>query len=235
FGKLDKRTEGSLDRFFRRGRRETVNNRNGNPAIFQPAPRSIFGEGQFNGVRAHRDGRGIFERARHRQHQRGRVAEVAIEFDGPSAGRKAQRIQLQVHVAELCFGIFYRAGKLNLNDREAGQRKRLEAEIAAERRSYIRIFGYAGFDRTSDKLFDLFGGGTGILGDDRSDTNRNVRVLSLGHLLIAVNSQRDGGDQQNPGNLAVFDEEPSGVVLVLDQIFVGSSRHRSLLRLLLKI
>jgi hypothetical protein len=44
-------------------------------------------------------------------------------------------------------------------------------------------------------------------------------------LFVAINSQGDGCQQENPGYLAVFHEKASGVVLVLYQVFVGSVRH----------
>ena len=66
-----------------------------------------------------------------RQHQRSRVAEVAVELDGPGAARqlRVQLIHLQVDVAELFLLVLHVVGELDVNDCQAGEAERANAEV----------------------------------------------------------------------------------------------------------
>ena len=137
----------------------------------------------------------LHQGARDGEHQRSGVAEIAIEFDRAGAGREAERIQLQVHVAEFFFGIFHGVRKLHLHDGKIRHGEGLDAEIAADRRANIRVLRDGGFDGAGDQLFDLFGVAPGYW-----VTTEATRTGMSGSLRLGICRSRKcrgrGGDEK---------------------------------------
>ena len=158
--------------------------------------------------------------AGHGQHKGRRVAEVAVELNRPCAPRQVELIQLQVHVGELLLLVLHVVVELDVNDRQAGEAEGANSEIRRARwlEGGVQCDGL--LDGTGDQLFDLLGGRSRprALGGGYAD--RNVRVLALGHVLIAEPAPHEGRQQQNQRNLTVLGEEPGHVVRGCDNLSV---------------
>ena len=76
-------------------------------------------------------------------------------------------------------------------------------------------------DGPGDKLLHLLGGRARPLALRRRHAHRNVRVLALGHVLVAEPAPDEGREQQDHRDLPVLGKEPRGVVRGRDDLGVG--------------
>ncbi len=89
----------------------------------------------FNGVTdrpgAQRNVNVACPRAGDGQHQRCGIAKIAIELDGARAlGQPAiQRVQFEVDIRELLFGVGYRVVQLHVDQREPGKAQRADTKV----------------------------------------------------------------------------------------------------------
>ena len=133
------------------------------------------------------------------QHQRSRVAEVAVELDWPGPARqlRVQLVHLQIDVAELFRLVLHVVGELDVNDRQAGEAERANAEIRRAVGPDGRVLRGRLLHGTRDQLLDLLRRSSRPLALRRRDAHRDVGVLPLGHVMVAVPSPKEGRDQQD--------------------------------------
>src|ERR1700693_751074 len=82
------------------------------------------------------------------------------------------------------------------------------------------VLGDAVLDWTGDKLLDLLRRSARPRTDRHRDPHWNVRVLALGHAVIAKPTPNENTDEQHPRDLRVLHKEPRGIVGFLDSILV---------------
>ena len=87
------------------------------------------------------------------------------------------------------------------------------------------IFGDGVFNRASNILLDLLRGRTGPRTGGHGHPNRNVRIFSLWHGMVAKPAPNEDADEQDPRNLRLLDEEPWEVMCFFDSILVASMCH----------
>ena len=138
-----------------------------------------------------------YRRARHRQHQRRGVAEIADPRD------RARSIRQVVNggeplsdVLEFLVGVLDAVQEPDLHDRDIVLGGRLDALD-------LVVAGCRLLDLSSDQLLDLVGGDTRPRADGQADPHRNVGILPLRHVHVAEGAPGHGGEQRHPGNLAV--------------------------------
>ena len=184
-------------------------------------------DGVLHGAGAHLDFEVIDGRAGDGHHQRGRVAEIALELDAGGALGQAwtKRLEFQIDIAELLAAIFGVFGELYVDEGCAGEGDGADA-------IGIGAGGVDGFvlrdgllDRASDELLHLLRGGPRPLAGGDGDADRDLRIFALRHGEVAEGSPGDDGEERGPCDLAMFDEEARGVVGVLDELVVGSVCH----------
>ena len=173
------------------------------------------GAGRFDGALqragARRNLRVLDARAGHRQHQRGRVAEVLDEVDRTGAVRQvADRIELQLDVVELLSGVRKTFDERHEHRGDARAGVRLDLFD-------LDVLGHLFFHPPRDQLLDLFGAGAWPRAQHECLPNRNVGVLALRHLDVAVDAPEDRADEQHPCDVSRFGEESRGVVRPLDE------------------
>src|SRR5271167_1635270 len=159
-----------------------------------------------------RDFGGSNHGAGHGKHQRSRVTEITVELNRSCAPGQVELIQLQVHVGELLLLVPYVVVELDVDDGQSREAERANAEIRRARWLEGRVQGDGLLDGTRNQLLDLLGCGSRPLALGGSHADRDIRVLALGHVLIAKPAPDEGREQQNECNLPVFGEEPGDVV-----------------------
>src|SRR5713101_5887457 len=82
------------------------------------------------------------------------------------------------------------------------------------------VLGDGILDRTSDKLLDLPRRSARPRTEGHCDPDGNVRVLPLGHAVVAKPAPYQDSEEQYPRDLRVLHEEPWGIAGFLDSILV---------------
>src|SRR6266699_3701894 len=82
------------------------------------------------------------------------------------------------------------------------------------------VLGDGSVDRTSDKLLDLLRGSARPRTEGHCDSDRNVRILPLGHAVVAKPTPYEDTHEQHPRDLWVLHEKPGGIVGFFDSILV---------------
>src|SRR5262249_36870443 len=180
--------------------------------------------------RAQRDHRRALRRARDGEHQRRGVAEVAVELDRPGALRKlvVELVELERDVVELAAGVDDVLAQLHLDDRQPGQRERLDAEVAGLGRVDAGVLGDLRLHLTRDELIDPLRGDPGPLRGRQRDAHGDVRILALRHVDVAVDAPERHADQQDPRDGPMLGEAPGDVPRVLaDDLLVGPVHQRA--------
>ena len=187
----------------------------------QPRLRRVarqFGAGLLDRLADADGARRYFHRRHHgtgdRQHERGGIAEVAVELNRSGAARQvgAQLIQLQVDVGELLLLVLYAVVQLDVNHGQARKAERANAEVRRAGRPDGQVLGGDVFDRPGDELLNLRSGCPRPRTLRRSHPHRNVGVLALRHFVVAVPAPQEGRHQQDERHLAVLGEEPRSVM-----------------------
>src|SRR5215471_1147950 len=113
--------------------------------------------------RTHLDFEIIYGRARHRHHEGGRIAEIALKLDARCAvwQLRTERLKPQIDIAELLPGIRDIFGELDVDDGDARQRNRPNAVFVGGRRVDVLIFGDRLLDGPCDELLYFLGGRAG--------------------------------------------------------------------------
>ena len=150
--------------------------------------------------------------AGHGEHERRSVAEIAVELNRPCAPRQVELIQLQVHVGELLLLVLHVVIELDVNDRQAGEAEGANAEIRRAGRLQGGVQSDGLLDGARNQLLDLLGGSSRPLALGGGHADRDIRVLALGHVVIAKPAPNEGREQQNERHLPVLGEEPGHVV-----------------------
>src|SRR5262249_49170531 len=186
----------------------------------------------FHRPGANLDGEIVLQRAGHRHHQGGGVAEVALKLNTGCAARqlRRQRLQLGIDVAELFLRIRDILRKIHIYKRNAWQRDRTNAVVL--RRSGVNglVLRDGLLDRPRDQLLHFLSCRARPLADRYRYPNRYIRVLALRHRKVTVDSPNYDGYEYGPGDLPVLDEKTRGVVFGPNQLLVGFMRHGMLLR-----
>ena len=177
--------------------------------------------GLANGDGPQRDLGGRDDGAGDGEHQRGGIAKVAVELDGPSAARQLQLVHLQVHVAEFLLLVLDVVVELDVNHRQPGEAERANAEVGWARRFDSGVLRGRLLHGAGDELLDLFGRGARPLALGRRHPDGDVRVLALGHVVVAIPAPNEGRHQQDQANLTVLGEEAGSVVRGRDDLSVG--------------
>src|SRR5437667_1865528 len=92
------------------------------------------------------------------------------------------------------------------------------------------VLGNSVLDGTGKKLLNLLRRGTRPSAKGYRGPDRNVRVFSLRHALIAKPAPNEDADKQHPRDLWVLHEEPGSIVGFLDSILVAFVCHGLYLR-----
>ncbi|SRR5258708_4078731 len=87
------------------------------------------------------------------------------------------------------------------------------------------VLGNGILDWTSDKLLDLPRCGARPGTEGHRDPDRNVRILALGHAVVAKPTPNEDPHEQHPRNLRVLHKEPGEVVGFLDSVLVAFVCH----------
>src|SRR6266852_5222367 len=82
------------------------------------------------------------------------------------------------------------------------------------------VLGDSILDRTSDKLLDLLRRSARPRTEGHCDSDRNVRVLPLGHAVVAKPTPSEDTHEKHPRYLWVLHKEPGEVVGFVDSILV---------------
>ena len=169
----------------------------------------------------------VDRRAGDGEHQRGGVAEIALELHGAGAQGQpsCQRLQLQIDVAELLAAVLGAFRKLHVYERQSGQRDGADTPVIRAGRMNGLVLRDGLLDGLGDQLFHLLGRRSGPLAGSHRDSHRDLGILALGHSEEPVSSPGDDGDERGPGDLAVLHEEAGRVVDVLDEVRVAAMRH----------
>src|SRR5271167_2547172 len=128
-----------------------------------------------------------------------------ISANRPGSDRQRERIDDALLVP-------YVVVELDVDDGQSREAERANAEIRRARWLEGRVQGDGLLDGTRNQLLDLLGCGSRPLALGGSHADRDIRVLALGHVLIAKPAPDEGREQQNECNLPVFGEEPGDVV-----------------------
>src|SRR6266849_213595 len=83
------------------------------------------------------------------------------------------------------------------------------------------VLGDSILDRTSDKLLDLLRRSARPRTEGHCDSDRNVRVFSLGHAVVAKPTPYEDTHEQHPRDLWVLHKESGNVVGFLNSILVA--------------
>src|SRR5258705_1425592 len=161
------------------------------------------------------------------EHQGCRIAEVALKVDGARALWKpvAEVVQREIDISELFLRVVDILIKLNVDDREPGQRQRLDAIVGGRRRMDVGVLGDLLLDWPGDELLHIYGGTPRPLAHGNCDTHRNIRIIALRHRSIAVHSPQDSAKEQHPGHLPMLGEEAPAVARLLEDLRVTLVCH----------
>ena len=172
----------------------------------------------FDGAGAHLDFQIVHGRTGHGHHERGGIAEIALEAHPGGAGgeTRAERQEFEIDIAELLAAIAGVFGELHVDEGRAGQGNRADAVTIGGGRMDGFVFGDGLFDGAGDQLFHFLRGGAGPLAGGHGHAHGDLRIFALGHGEKSEQSPGDHGHQRGPRDLPVFHEKPRGVVLVLN-------------------
>ena len=175
--------------------------------------------GGLDGLRAKIDINLVRPGTRHRQHECGRVPEIAQEGDRTGALWQlvVQFVQLEVDIAELLPDVCT-FGELDVYVGDAWQRDRANSIIRSCRSMNRLVLSDRILDGASDKLLNLLRSGARPGTCGQRDPHRYVRIFSLGHARVTEPAPGDHTYQQYPGNVRVLHEEPGNITHLLDLI-----------------
>ena len=106
--------------------------------------------------------------------------------------------------------------QVHVNDRNVGARDRADL-------LHVGVLRHLLFDLPGHQLLDLLRVHSGPEGDGDGGLDRRVRVFALGHALIAVKAPDADGDQHDPGDVPLLDEEARDVALAQVNIVMAVS------------
>src|SRR5258707_15374900 len=87
------------------------------------------------------------------------------------------------------------------------------------------VLGNSILNWASDKLLDLLRGSARPRTEGHCDSDRNVRIFSLGHAVVAKPTPYEDTHEQHPRDLWVLHKEPGGIMGFLDSILVAFVCH----------